>query len=96
MFAEVSTARAMTVGTPEMGRFIHGFGKYLRPGSISLPGEITAGMVGRRVEISGGPLCGYKGNLLSVKVCVKRRLIVELPGMISSAVEVSQDYIRFI
>ncbi len=85
----------MTVGTPEMERFIHASASTSDPKYFA-PGEITAGMVGRRVEISGGPLCGYKGNLLSVKGMRKKRLIVELPGMISSAVEVSQDYIRFI
>ncbi len=86
---------AMTVGTPEMERFIHASASTSDPKYFA-PGEITAGMVVRRVEISGGPLCGYKGNLLSVKGMRKKRLIVELPGMISSAVEVSQDYIRFI
>ena len=60
------------------------------------PSEITESMVGKKVRIVGGPLDGMTGNLLSVKGMRKRRLLVELPGMLSSAVEVSSDFISFV
>ena len=52
--------------------------------------------MGRKVAIVGGPLDGMTGHLLSIKGMRKRRLIVELPGMLTSAVEVSPDYIQLV
>lgn len=53
-------------------------------------------MYGRKVRIMGGMLDHYEGRLLSVKGMRKRRLIVELPGLITAAVEVEPDYIQII
>ena len=53
-------------------------------------------MIGKQVLIVGGPLDGMTGHLLSVKGMRTKRLIVELPGMLTSAVEVAPDFIRFI
>ena len=58
--------------------------------------EITPSMIGKQVLIVGGPLDGMTGHLLSVKGMRTKRLIVELPGMLTSAVEVAPDFIRFI
>ena len=87
--------QAMEVRDDDMQRFI----KAVTSSEDILyfaPTEITPKMIGRKVEIIGGPLGGMKGNLLSIRGMRKRRLIVELPGMLTSAVEVSPDYIRFI
>ena len=60
------------------------------------PIEITDAMYGKKVRIVGGTLDGYEGRLLSVKGMRKRRLIVELPGFISVAVEVEPEYIQLL
>lgn len=86
---------AMTVRHDDMERFIKATSSTDDPKYFS-PSELTASMIGREVKIVGGPLDGYTGHLLSVRGMRKRRLIVELPGMLSSAVEVSPDYIEFI
>lgn len=86
---------AMTVNEGDMNRFI----KAVSSSDDTLfysPEEISSSMIGKRVEIIGGPLSGMTGNLLSIKGMRKRRLIVELPGMLTSAVEVAPDYIKFI
>lgn len=60
------------------------------------PGELTAAMYGKSVLIHGGRLDGYEGRLLSVKGMRKRRLIVELSGLLAAAVEVEPEFINFI
>lgn len=86
---------AMTVNEQDMDRFIRAVGS-----SDDVlyydPSEITSSMIGKEVRIVGGPLNGMSGHLLSIRGMRKKRLIVELPGMLSSAVEVSKDFIQFV
>lgn len=86
---------AMTVADKEMERFIRATTSTDDP-KYYMPSELTPSMIGKRVLIIGGPLDGMTGHLLSVRGMRTRRLIVELPGMLTSAVEVSPDYIRFV
>lgn len=86
---------AMTVNETDMNRFIRAVSSS-EDTLFYTPSEISPSMIGKKVEIIGGPLSGMSGNLLSIKGMRKRRLIVELPGMLTSAVEVSPDYIKFI
>ena len=90
-----SYGQAMVVNNEEMNRFIKAVSSSEDVLYYS-PTEITPHMIGKKVEIIGGPLNGMAGNLLSIRGMRKRRLIVELPGMLTSAVEVSPDYIKFI
>ena len=85
----------MTVAEDEMQRFIYAVSRTESP-MFYKPGEITEAMYGRKVRIVGGVLDRYEGRLLSVKGMRKRRLIVELPGLISAAVEVEPDFIQIV
>lgn len=85
----------MTVRNDEMEKFIFAVGNTDAP-KFYRPGELTETMYGRKVRIMGGMLDQYEGRLLSVKGMRKRRLIVELPGLITAAVEVEPDYIQII
>lgn len=85
----------MTVPDAEMERFIHATQSTDDP-KFFTPEEITSAMVGKEVRIVGGPLNGYTGHLLSVKGMRKRRLLVELSGMITAAVEVNPDFVELI
>ena len=60
-----------------------------------LPEEIKADMYGKEISVVGGPLDGYSGKLLSSRGSKKRRIIVEIPGFITAAVEVYPEYIQF-
>ena len=60
-----------------------------------LPEEIKADMYGKEISVVGGPLDGYTGKLLSLRGSKKRRIIVEIPGFITAAVEVHPEYIQF-
>lgn len=82
----------MTVREADMERFITAINSDSDP-RYFMPDELTPAMYGKEIRIVGGPLDGYSGRLLSVKGMRKRRLIVELPGMLKAAVEVSPDLI---
>lgn len=85
----------MIVRHEEMEKFIFAVDNTESP-KYYMPGELTASMYGRTVRIMGGVLDQYEGRLLSVKGMRKRRLIVELPGLITAAVEVEPDFIQII
>lgn len=85
----------MTVRDNEMTRFILAVTENQHP-VYYRPGEITPAMYGKTVRIVGGMLDGYQGRLLSVKGMRKCRLIVEIPGLITAAVEVDPDYIQLL
>lgn len=85
----------MTVRTKDMERFIYAVSNTDTP-IYYKPGELTDTMYGKFVHLVGGALNGYEGRLLSVKGMRKRRLIVELPGLLSAAVEVQPEFINFI
>lgn len=61
-----------------------------------MPGELTPDMFGRKVRIVGGLLDNMEGRLLSIKGMRKRRLIIELPYLITTAVEVEPEFVQFI
>ena len=53
-------------------------------------------MVGRSVRIIGGPLDGYEGRLQKLQGSRTKRLLVELPGLITAAVEVQPEFIMLL
>ncbi len=85
----------MTVPDAEMQRFMHAVGTTDEP-LYYQPGELTEAMHGKNVRIIGGLLNGYEGRLLSVRGMRKRRLIVEIPGLVTAAVEVEPEFIQLI
>ena len=84
-----------TVRNEDMERFILAVSNTETP-IYYKPGELTDAMYGKYVHIIGGTLNGYEGRLLSIKGMRKRRLIVELPGLMAAAVEVHPDFIHFV
>lgn len=85
----------MSVRDEDMLRFIHAVTQTDSP-RYYRPGELTSAMVGKDVRIIGGPLDGYRGRLLSVRGARRRRLLVDLPGILTAAVEVDPDFIQFL
>lgn len=84
-----------TVRDEEMERFIFAVNNTETP-IYYKPDELTEAMYGKYVLIHGGRLDGYEGRLLSVKGMRKRRLIVELSGLLAAGVEVEPDFIHFV
>lgn len=83
----------LIIPTPEMERFIHAVEGTDTP-HYYLPEELLPGMLGKTVHITGGPLAGYEGRLLKAKGRGKRRLIVELSGILCASVEVEPQHIE--
>lgn len=85
----------MIVPKAEMERFILAVSTSETP-KYYLPEEITSAMCGRKIRIVGGPLDGYEGTLLTTRGSRVKRLLVELPNLLSVGVEVSPEYIQFV
>lgn len=85
----------MTVRKEDMERFIFAVSNTVSP-LFYTPVELTKSMVGKRIRIVGGILDTYEGHLLSIKGMRKRRLIIDLPGLISAAVELQPEYIQLV
>lgn len=85
----------MTVRQDDMDRFIFASVNTGSPIYFT-PGELTPSMYGKHIRIVGGIFDNYEGRLLSVKGMRKRRLIIELSGLMAVAVEVDPQYIQLI
>ena len=54
-------------------------------------------MLGAEIRvICDGPLNGFQGRLLKIKGSRKKRLLIELPGLLVAAVEVEPDFIQLL
>lgn len=87
--------KPMTVPGADMERFIAAVRSTSTP-RYYRPDELTPSMYGKRVRIVGGPLDGYEGHLLSARGTKVRRLIVELPNLLTTAVEVQPDLLEML
>lgn len=85
----------MTVPLLDMNRFIKAVESSEQP-RYYLPGEITPSMFGRTIHIVGGALDGYEGKLLTVRGSKKKRLMIDLPNLLTVGVEVDDAYIQFV
>lgn len=60
------------------------------------PKEVKPDMIGKKVRIVGGPLDGYEGNLQKLQGSKTKRLFVELPNLLTAAVEVQPEFIQIV
>jgi len=83
----------MVVSDRDMDRFIHAVNTDNKP-RFYAPEEITSAMCGRRVRIVGGALDNYDGFLQTTHGSKVKRLLIELPGLMTAGVELTNcDYI---
>ena len=83
----------MVVSERDMDRFIHAVNTDNKP-RFYAPEEITSAMCGRRVRIVGGALDNYDGFLQTTRGSKVKRLLIELPGLMTAGVELTDcDYI---
>ena len=85
----------MKVGSKEMERFIQAV-RWSENPVYYLPDEIPASMYGRKVCIIGGDLDGHEGTLLKVRGLHKKRILVELPHLLSASVDLEPEFVRFV
>ena len=85
----------MTVKDDDMDRFIQAVEATNTP-CFYTPAKITSAMLGKQVRIICGPLDGYEGRLQKLQGSRVKRLFVELPGLLTAAVEVEPEYIQLV
>lgn len=83
----------MTVRDADMDRFIKAVEAAENP-CFYAPSDIKPSMVGKYVRIIGGLLNGYEGRLLKLQGSRIKRLFVELPNLLTAAVEVQPEFIQ--
>ena len=85
----------MTVRDADMERFIYAVRAAESP-VFYVPDELTPQMCGKKVRMVGGNLDGYEGRLLAVRGSRVKRILIELPNLLSVSVEVQPEYIQLI
>lgn len=87
----------MVVPEGDMNRFIAAVTHVKTPKYYTLE-EITPAMCGATVRmVCNGILNGLEGRLLKVRGSGKKRIMVELPGVLAAAIEVkASDYLEII
>ena len=85
----------MTVPQADMERFISAVESVPAP-HYYRPEEITPDMLHHRIRIVGGTLSGYEGYLQSTRGSKVKRLQVEIPSLLTAAVEVAPEYIQLL
>lgn len=92
-----SYCEPMTVRSADMHRFITAVSLMQQPNYVALS-EITPQMYGRRVRlVCPGPMDGYEGHLVSVRGSAKKRILLEIPGLLGLIIEVaSPDYLQLL
>lgn len=83
------------VRSADMDRFIKAVKTVDNPAFLS-PDEISPAMLKRQIRIVGGPLDGYEGTLITVRGSKVKKILVDLPGLIATAIEVEPQYIQLI
>lgn len=87
---------ALTVPAQEMEQFMR-FADSGEKVKYYRPDEITPGMLGAHVRIlADGPLYGAEGRLRSLRGSKKRRVVVELTGLLAVEAEIHPDFIELI
>lgn len=94
-FVKGGNHQPMTVRNEDMERFIRAVDAINNP-CYYTPEEIKSSMIGKKVRIVGGPLDGYEGRLQKMQGSRIKRLFVELPNLLTAAVEVQPEFIQLL
>lgn len=92
-FVKGGNHQPMTVRNADMERFIRAVDAMNNP-CFYTPEEINLDMLGKKVRIVGGLLDGYEGCLQKMQGSRIKRLFVELPNLLTAAVEVQPEFIQ--
>lgn len=92
-FIKDGNRQPMTVRNADMERFIRAVDAMNNP-CFYTPEEINPDMLGKKVRIVGGLLDGYEGCLQKMQGSRIKRLFVELPNLLTAAVEVQPEFIQ--
>lgn len=86
----------MVVPMNEMERFIQAVTAEKSSCIYYSPEEISPEMFGKKVRIVGGALDGAVGDLITKRGSKKKRLMLQLDGLLVASVEINDGLIKFI
>lgn len=86
----------MVVPMDEMERFIGVVTAEQSSCIYYSPDEVSPEMFGKKVLIVGGPLDGAIGDLITKRGSAKKRLMLQLDGLLVASVEIKEGLIKFI
>lgn len=86
----------MVVPVDEMERFIRAVSADHSACVYYTPEEINPEMLGKKARIVGGSLDGAIGNLITKRGSKKRRLLLQLDGLLVASVEIKEGLIELI
>lgn len=92
-FAKGAQATPITVRDTDMDLFVSACSTTPEV-RYYLPEEITPDMIGKTVRIIGGKLDGQEATLLKTRGNSKKRLLVQLPGILAATIEVAPTLIH--
>ena len=83
----------MVVPFKEMECFIKIASSLLSP-TYFMPEEITPNMIGKKISIVGGSLDGCEGYLITVRGSKRKRILMEIAGLLAVRADVDPAFIR--
>lgn len=90
-----SYCEPMVVRDQDMDKFMNAVNSTETP-VFYLPEEITPDMIRHKVRIIGGVFDGYEMSLIKMRGSKKKRIFVELLGIIAVSIEVKPEFIQLI
>lgn len=86
----------MTVPTDEMERFIKAVTAEHSACVYYSPADVTPDMIGKQVKIKGGAMDGAVGFLMKKRGSKKKRLMMQIKGLLVASVEITDGFIELI
>ena len=86
----------MIVPTDEMEQFIKAVTADHASCTYYSPEDVRLDMLGKEVMIVGGTLDGMVGHLIKKRGSKKKRLMLQIKGLLVASVEITDGFIRFI
>lgn len=95
-FVKGAQKTPMIVPTPEMERFIKAVTANHESCVYYSPYDVTPEMLGKKVVIVGGAMDGAVGSLITKRGSKKKRLMLQLKGLLVASVEITEGFIQLI
>lgn len=95
-FVKGKQSTPMVVPVQEMDRFIKAVTAEKSSCIYYSPEDVSPEMFGKKVMIVGGSLDGAVGHLITKRGSKKKRLMLQLDGLLVASVEIKEGLIQFI
>lgn len=95
-FVRGAQSTPMVVPAHEMERFVKAVTSAKADCEYFSPEDVTPEMLGRQVAIVGGAMDGTVGRLITKRGSKKKRLLVQIKGLLAASVEITDGFIQLL